>query len=99
MKKPLCILSPPGGPAGPFWGVISQTGRVLATRIVAREDANLLLVVHNALIGDPDTLEKIRDQTKDVRDLLDDREGTSSDHFITRAIIKAIWEAACDESV
>lgn len=99
MKAPLCILSPPGGPAGPFWGVVLQNGRVLATQIVAREDANLLCVIHNVLASDPVTLEKIRDQTKDVRDLLDDREGTSSDHFITRSIIKAIWEVACDENV
>lgn len=99
METPLCMLSPPGGSAGPFWGVVLQNGRVLATQIMDREDANLLCVIHNVLVSDPATLEKIRDQTKNVRDLLDDREGTSSDHFITRAIIKAIWEVACDESV
>jgi len=85
-KTPLCILSPPGGPAGPFWGAMLQNGRVLATQIIAREDANLLCVIHNALVGDPDTLERITDQARN----------TQGD---TKAIIKAIWEVACDESV
>lgn len=34
--------SPPGGPAGPFYGLVNQRGNVVALQIPKREDADLL---------------------------------------------------------
>lgn len=33
------IIAPPGGPAGPFWGIVSQLGTVVAMQIFAEADA------------------------------------------------------------
>ncbi len=53
------MLSPPGGPAGPFWGVVSSQGRVVALQIMNREHANLIVTVLNALNGDDPTMAAI----------------------------------------
>ncbi len=53
------MLSPPGGPAGPFWGVVSQKGRVVALQIIDRPFANLIVSVLNALNGDEATMQAI----------------------------------------
>ncbi len=52
------ILSEPGGPAGPFYGIVTQSGRVIALQIVEREHAEILRTIGNILIGDYDTVEK-----------------------------------------
>lgn len=33
------IVGEPGGPAGPFYSVVSQSGRVIAMQIIERKDA------------------------------------------------------------
>ena len=48
------ILSPPGGPAGPFWGIVAQSGRVIALQIVEQQHAEILRIMGNLLAGDFD---------------------------------------------
>lgn len=48
-----------GGSAGPFWGVVSQQDQVIATQIMNREHANLIVTVFNALNGDEATMQAI----------------------------------------
>ncbi len=33
------LISEPGGPAGPLWGIVTQSGRVIALQIVERQHA------------------------------------------------------------
>lgn len=36
------IIIPPGGPAGPFYGLMNQKGNIVATQIVGEENAKFL---------------------------------------------------------
>lgn len=53
------ILSHPGGPAGPFWGIVTQSGRVVALQIVEREHAEILQIMGNLLAFDPSTTQEV----------------------------------------
>ena len=35
----------PGGPSGPFYSVVTSTGRVVAMQIIEREDAKLIAAI------------------------------------------------------
>lgn len=49
------ILSPPGGPPGPFWGIVTQSGKVIALQIDNHVNAKILQIMGNLLAGDFDT--------------------------------------------
>ncbi len=40
--------SPPGGPAGPFWSIVTETGRVIAVQVPDGETARMLIGLHEA---------------------------------------------------
>lgn len=73
------ILSPPGGPAGPFWGIVTQSGKVIALQILERKHAEVLRIVGNVVQGDEDTIIEIEKYT---------------DEIPTQAIIKGVFAAA-----
>lgn len=56
------ILSPPGGPAGPFWGIVTQSGKVIALQIDNRVNARILQIMGNVLAGDFDTNRAVVDR-------------------------------------
>jgi hypothetical protein len=60
------ILSPPGGPAGPFWGIVTQTGKVIALQIIEREHAEILRIAGNVLEGDDFTVSQIGNYTDEI---------------------------------
>jgi hypothetical protein len=82
MIKDKWILSPPGGPAGPFWGVVTQTGKVIASQIIEREHAEILRIIGNVLEGDDFTIRQI---------------GNYTDEIAIRNVIMAIWTLARNE--
>jgi hypothetical protein len=53
------MLIPPGGPSGPFWGVMRQSGLIVAMQIQERETAELLVTVLNIVDGDFDTIHAV----------------------------------------
>ncbi len=48
------ILSPPGGPAGPFWGIVTQSGRLIALQIVEKTHAEMFRIVGELVNGGDD---------------------------------------------
>lgn len=49
------IVGQPGGPAGPFWSIVSSTGRVIAMQIPDEKDAQLIQrehAVYNAVMAE-----------------------------------------------
>ncbi len=89
MVETCYVLSPPGGPAGPFWGVVSQSGQVIALQILERQHANQLVVLHNILSGDKDTLVKVREAARGLWEV-------NGDHIIS--LVQAIHKVAKNES-
>lgn len=98
-KADKCILSPPGGPAGPFWGVVKQSGLVVALQIIERVDAEILRLVLDLIAGDFDENRTIG---KELFNILE-REGTNTNHrkwptgandFIVRCVAEAICNVA-----
>ena len=73
------ILRPPGGPAGPFWGIVTQSGKVIALQILERKHAEVLRIVGNVAQGDGDAIMEVEKYT---------------DEIPTQAIIKGVFTAA-----
>lgn len=46
------IIAPPGGPAGPFWGIVNYAGTVVAMQIINEADA-LAIVAGLAHVNTP----------------------------------------------
>lgn len=65
-QQDMCMIIPPGGPSGPFWGVVRQSGLIIATQIQERETAVLLAVILNIIDGDFDTIEAIGKEFKSL---------------------------------
>ena len=53
------LISEPGGPAGPFWGIVTQSGRVIALQIVERQHAEILRIMGNIMARDEDTIKDL----------------------------------------
>lgn len=90
------ILSPPGGPAGSFWGIVTQSGRVIALQILEREHAEILLTVGNLLAGDPDTTRIVSKELLTIlnRDVPSQFSGfrVGSEVYLVSAAVEAILE-------
>jgi hypothetical protein len=43
------VVAPAGGPDGPFWAVVTNTGRVVAMRIVEESDARRIALLPELL--------------------------------------------------
>ena len=93
------ILSPPGGPAGPFWGIVTQSGKVIAFQIIEQQYAETLRIMGNLLAGDFDThkaagkcLFEILD--RDFPDRL--QGGEDYEGYMVRAVVEVILGLAID---
>lgn len=53
------IIIPSGGPAGPFWGVMRQSGLIVASQIIERYYAELLVTIGNLDQDDFDTVRMV----------------------------------------
>ncbi len=62
------ILIPPGGPSGPFWGIMRQSGLIIATQIQEWEIAELLIAVLNIIDGDFDTVQAVAREYEKIWD-------------------------------
>lgn len=85
-----CILSPPGGPAGPFWGVVKQRGRVVAMQIMMREDAEILRAVKNLMAGDFDTNRDVGRQLIKILGRDFELYDAGSEDYLVQAVSEAI---------
>lgn len=92
------ILSYPGGPAGPFWGIVTQSGKVIALQIIEREHAESLLIIGNVLGGHLATVRKVAErltlifsETLDVETMLGNDEG-----YFINSVIEAVLGLAKD---
>lgn len=45
------IVGKPGGPSGPFWSIVSSSGRVIAMQIPDESIANELVRLHEAVLS------------------------------------------------
>lgn len=62
------MLIPPGGPSGPFWGVMRQSGLIIATQIQERDTAELLIAVLSIIDGDFDTVQAVAREYEKIWD-------------------------------
>ncbi len=62
------ILIPPAGPAGPFWGIMRQSGLIIATQIQERDTAELLIAVLSIIDGDFDTVQAVAREYEKIWD-------------------------------
>lgn len=62
------IVGEPGGPAGPFWSVVSSSGRVIAMQIVDEKYAHLLAKLGPILDYDFDT---VREAGRRLRQIIE----------------------------
>jgi hypothetical protein len=88
------IISQPGGPSGPFWGVVSQFGEVVAMQITEDKWAKLLIKSGNAYRGDFDTIHKAGKRLKEaakrdikLKSIIDE----GSEDYIVRAVVEALY--------
>lgn len=87
------ILSPPGGPSGPFWGIATQSGTVIALQIVEQQPAEILRIVGNLLVGDCDTTRAVG---KCLFEILDRdfperiKGGEGYERYMVRAVAEAV---------
>jgi len=73
------IIAEPGGPAGPFYGIVNDKGNVVAMQILRRDDALLWVAASDLLeacetaAGRPDEVQAMMRREGFVIDDLDDR--------------------------
>ncbi len=91
------LISEPGGPAGPFWGIVTESGRVIALQIVERQHAQMLLVLGNLLGGDVETIEKVNRYYGDQLVMYrpeESEEKRFDEHYFVTSVSKAISEVS-----
>lgn len=92
------ILSPPGGPAGPFWGIVTQSGKVIALQIVEREHAEILRIAGNLLAGDFGTNRDVGERLVEVLGRDFELYDPGSEGYLVRAVAEALLEVAKEQS-
>jgi len=93
------LISEPGGPPGPFWGIVTQSGRVIALQIVQRQNAEILLTIGNILAGDNNTTKEVSDHLSSIFDktlsgMIDENDDET---YFINAVIEAILLKSRDE--
>lgn len=83
-EQDLYMLIPP---SGPFWGVMRQSGLIIASQIQERETAELLVVVLNIIDGDFDTVGAI---SKEFRSLWDANPDPGAEDYLVRQFSTAL---------
>ena len=91
------IIGQPGGPAGPFYSVVSQTGEAIALQIVSEKRAKEIVRLGAIIDCDLKTIEKFRDYF--IKALL--RDGCKSgvvdegaEDYVIRTVIETILHAS-----
>lgn len=98
MTETRYVLSPPGGSAGPFWGVVSQSGQVIALQVLERQHANQLVILRNISVGDTETLKQVQVQSQAyAKELLANYQGDDLEGLLIKIAVKAIIRAADDQ--
>lgn len=91
------IPIPPGGPNDPFWGVMTQSGLIIAPQMATEEYAKFLVQAGNAAQCDFETIQTAsiklreimkRDLKKEDDDLPVDR---GAENYVIRAVMEAIF--------
>lgn len=89
------IIGQPGGPAGPFYSVVSQTGEVIALQITSEYFANIIARAMAAESGDPDFLEELTKHLYEIieRDFPNNYKPIDSGtyDYAVRAVCEAIF--------
>jgi hypothetical protein len=80
-KSEKYILIPPGGPSGPFWGVMKQSGPLVAMQIVEQETAELLITILSITDGDFDTVQAV---AKEFRKIWDSNPDLGAEDYLVR---------------
>lgn len=93
------LISEPGGPAGPFWGIVTQSGRVIALQIVERQHAEILRIMGNIVSGDNDTIEDLCVHLSSIYDqtLGPEMLPEKPDDYFINAVMEAILLKSRDE--
>lgn len=90
---PKWIVSPPGGPDGPFYGVVSQTGEVIVLRAGSKARAELIAKLGAILDYDFRTINEaglnlrrilVRDGAHGAVDL-------GADDYVVKSVIEALF--------
>jgi RNA processing factor Prp31 len=94
MKSEKWIVGEPGGPAGPFWSVVSQSGRVIAMQIIEEKDARLIASLGAILACDFNTIKAKAERLRDIesRDFDEYRPIVRGEEdYVIRAVIEALF--------
>lgn len=87
------IVGEPGGPAGPFYSVVSSSGRVIALQIVSEEYAHLIARLGPILDCDFDTVREAGKRLSEilVRDGAKTAVDVGAEDYIVRAVIEVLF--------
>lgn len=88
------MLIPPGGPSGPFWGVMAQNGNIKALRMVDRATAEFLVLAGNAVQCDFDIVHNAGIRLREI--LKRDHPTTSiidegAEDYMIRSVLEAVF--------
>jgi len=89
------IVGEPGGPAGPFWSVVTSSGRAVALQVITKKDAELIAFVGNAINGYFENIRQVSEQLRSIceRDFADMSHlpiKSGSFDYVTRSVFEAI---------
>lgn len=86
------IVGEPGGPSGPFYSVVSQTGEAIALQVVSQERAEQIAKLGAILDMDFDTVTSAGRKLKHIlnRDNADSLIDPGAEDYIVRAVIEAL---------
>lgn len=87
------IISPPGGPAGPFYGVISQTGEVIVLQAGSKERAELIVKLGAILDYDFNAIHEAGRRLRKIleRDGAETAVSHGAEDYTVRAVIEALF--------
>lgn len=89
------IIGEPGGPSGPFYSVVSQTGEVVAMQITREYFAKIIQRAMQAESGDDDFLEQLVERFYVIveRDFPNNYKpiDSGSYNYVIRAVCEAIF--------
>jgi hypothetical protein len=88
------IVGEPGGPAGPFWGVVTSRGRSIALQVATKRDAKIIAIVGSAIEGDFDTVRQVSEQLQNILE----RDFDNKAHFPIKEggfdyVVRSVFEA------
>jgi hypothetical protein len=92
------MLIPPGGPSGPFWGVMAQNGNMKALRMVDQTTAEFLVLAGNVAQCDFDLVHNAGIRLREIleRDFPDNSPDEmpitpGDEDYVIRSVLEAIF--------